>query len=80
MDPVPESVFSPQPWDRYGSDPVPEGASSDLGARLDYGLDAIPGAHVPTILDLRHALPHEPLQVLTEALEGAAPAQIRPRN
>ena len=73
MDPVPDSVFASRPWDRYGLDGVPAGATSDLGARVDYGEDVIPSAHVPAILDLRHVLPHATLQVLREAIEGGLP-------
>src|SRR5215207_4417492 len=73
MDPVPSAVFfSGDNWDRYGSDPVPNGVTSDLGFRDVYGLDAIPEAAVPHLHRLKDTLPHQTLQVLTEAIEAGA--------
>jgi hypothetical protein len=72
MDPVPDAVFDREAWNHYGSDPVPESATSDLGFQDVYGLDAIPEAIVGTLDDLRHVLGHQTLEVLTRALEGGA--------
>jgi hypothetical protein len=84
MDPVPPAVFYRGAWDRYGSDPTPQSATSDLGFHDIYGLDAIPKAVVPSIQEMRDVLPHHALQVLTRAIEGGAleatdaPAGCRP--
>jgi hypothetical protein len=66
MDAVPGALFYSQRWDRYGSDPVPAGITSDFGFRDVYGLDAIPEALVPSVHDhIRQVFPHHFLEVLT---------------
>ena len=34
-----------------------------------YGLDIIPASSIPDVRDLHHVLPHQTLQVLTQAIE-----------
>jgi hypothetical protein len=84
MDAVPASRFYSARWDRYGSDPVPPGRTSDFGFRDAYGLDAIPDAVIPEVHDrIRQVFPHQLLEVLTGAREGeadAAPCDMTPRG
>jgi hypothetical protein len=76
MDAVPGAVFYERAWDRYGSDPVPAGVTSDLGFRDVYGLDAIPEAVIPSVHEqIRQVFPHHLLQVLTSAETEIAPRQ-----
>jgi hypothetical protein len=76
MDAVPGAVFYERAWDRYGSDPVPAGVTSDLGFRDVYGLDAIPEAVIPSLHEqIRQVFPHHLLQVLTSAQTEIAPRQ-----
>jgi hypothetical protein len=70
MDAVPGSDFYMGAWAPYGSDPVPRSSVDESGFVDIYGLDAIPDAFIPTIHDLKHALPHQVLLVLTRAIEG----------
>jgi hypothetical protein len=78
MDPVPYAVFYRGAWDRYGSDPTPQSTTSDLGFTDVYGLDPIPTGAVPRLQELRHTLPQQTLEVLTQAIEEFDPGQSHP--
>ncbi len=69
MDATPQALFYSGAWRHYGTDSVPLSHAAHNNFHDVYGLDIIPASSIPDVRELHHVLPHQTLQVLTQAIE-----------